>query len=203
MRPHTVTYSPADDDDNGLATTTTAAAGVAFTQIATSAGDDLAHLILITPTGSVTGNYTITGTDANGNAQTEVLATDTTNAVTSVKYYLTVTSVLSPAGIGGESVIIGWTDDVVGPTYVLDWASNNAANIYVDVTGTIDFDIQQTFDNVLAGATASWVAISALDSKTADTYGNAAVGATAFRLLLNSLASTPTIKISTSQAVRR
>lgn len=203
MRPYSVTYTPADDDDNGLATTTTAAAGVAFTQIATSAADDLAHLILITPTGSVTGNFTITGTDANGDAQSEVLATNTTNPVTSAKYYLTVTSVLSPAGIGGESVIIGWTDDVVSPTYPLDWASTAQAAITIDVTGTINFTVQETLANVLGGVAASWTSITALASKTAITSSVAVAGATAFRVLINSLTSGATFTIYTSQPVRR
>jgi hypothetical protein len=200
MRPNQVTYTPADDDTDGFANDVNAASGVAFTLAATSAADSLAHLVIITPSGSITGSFTLTGTDANGKAQTTTLATNTTNAVTTSLYWLTLTEVLAPAGIGAETVDIGWTDDAVGPTYPIDWRSPYAANIYVDISGTIDFDIQQTFDNVLAGDTPSWVAISALDSKTADTYGNPAIGATAIRLLVNSVSAGATIKITTNQA---
>lgn len=199
MRPYTITYTPADDSINGLATATNSASGVAFTQVATSAADNLAHLIIITPSGSVSGNFTISGTDANGKIQTEVLATNTTSAVTSVKYYLTVTSVLAPSGIGAATVQIGWTDDIISLTYPISWCSAYAANIYVDISGTISFDIQQTFDNVLAGVTPSWVSIAALAAKTADTYGNAAIGATAIRILFNSLTAGATLKLTTDQ----
>jgi len=203
MRPYSVTYTPADDSTNGIATSTNSAAGVAFTQVATNAADNLAHLIIITPSKSVTGNYTITGTDADGKAQTETLATNTTSAVTSVKYYLTVTSVLAPAGITDATVQIGWTDDIVSPTYPLDWASTAAADIQVDVTGTINYTVQETFANVLAGTAAAWSSISALASKTALTASVASVGATAFRVLINSLTTGATFTIYTSQPVRR
>lgn len=202
MRPYSVSYTPADDSTNGLATTVNVAAGLPFTQQHTDMGDSLAHLIIITPSGSITGNFTITGTDVDGKAQTEVLATDTTNPVTSVNYYLTVTSVLSPAGIGAETVQIGWTDDVISKTFPIDWASSAAHDIYVDISGTINFTVQETFANLLAGITPSWNAITALASKTGDTFGQADIGATAWRLLINSLTSGATVTIQTSQPVR-
>ena len=204
MRPYSKTYTPTPADDNGLATTVGGTSGVAFVQIATTVGTDgLAHLILITPDGSITGNFTITGTDADGDAQTEVLTTNTTNAVTSAKYYATVTSVLAPAGIGSANVIIGWTDVNVSPIYPLDWASTAQAAITISVTGTINFTVQETLANVLSGVAAAWSSIAALANKTAITSSVSVAGATAFRVLINSLTSTPTYTIYTSQPVRR
>lgn len=204
MRPNTVTYTPADDDANGFGDDLQDSAAGVFTLTANNAADSLAHFVTILGNAGTNHSgktFTLTGTDANGVAQTENMAGPNGVAtVTSTKYFLTLTALVVDSTTGTDSFDIGWTDDIVGPTYPLDWKSPYAANIYVDISGTIDFDIQQTFDNVLAGDAPSWVAISALDSKTADTYGNPAIGATAIRLLLNSLTSGATIKISTSQA---
>jgi len=199
MRPYSKSFTPADDSTNGLATSVGGTSGVAIVQQNTDMGDSLAHLVIITPSGSITGSFVITGTNENGDALTETLATNTTNPVTSTNYFLTVTSVLAPAGIGAETVQIGWTDDVVSFWYPIDWPRTAAHDIYVDISGTIDYDIQQTFANVLAGVTPSWVAIAALDNKTGDTFGQASPGATAWRILINSLTAGATIKVQTSQ----
>lgn len=202
MRPAILSYTPADDDTDGFANDATATSGNPIPLTATSVGDGLGHHVIITPSGSVTGNYILTWTGVRGQAITETLATNTTNAVTSTNFFLTLTQVLAPSGIGSETVDIGWTDDAVSPPYPVDWASQAPANIYVDISGTIDFTIQETFANVLAGVTPVWNSITALTGKTADTYGQSAVGATAFQLLVNSSTSGATVHIYTDQAAR-
>jgi hypothetical protein len=120
---------PANENTSGFANDVNASSGNPFTLTATSSGDSLAHKVVITPSASVTGDYTITGTDADGRVQTETLATDTTNAVTSVKFYLTLTSVLAPSGIGANTVDIGWADEFASKTIVLDTYSIRAARL--------------------------------------------------------------------------
>ena len=202
MRPATLSYTPSDDDTDGFANDVNTTSGLSFTLAATSVGDSMAHKVIITPSGSVTGNYSLTGTDENGRAQTETLATDTVNAVTSAKFYLTLTEVLAPSGIGANTVDIGWTDDVVSPAYPLDWPSGANANIFIDISGTIDFTVQESFSNIFTTTVPVWSAISALTSKTADTFGQANPGATAFRILVNSLTAGATIAFTTSQPDR-
>lgn len=111
----TITGNPTAQDTDGFANDVAAATPgtTLFVLAATSVGDSLAHKVIITPSASVTGSYVITGTDANGQSQTETLATDTTNAVTSAKYYLTLVSVKSPSGLSTNTVDIGWTNAVV------------------------------------------------------------------------------------------
>lgn len=139
-------------DTDGYADDVNASAGEAFTLAATEPGDDLAHLVVITPSGSVTGNYTITGTGPEGQAQTETLATDTTNAVTSSKHFATVTEVLAPAGIGAETVDIGWTAESVSAwTNLINSASRHEAafNFGFGVTvgtGSPTYTVQHTYD---------------------------------------------------------
>lgn len=204
MRPYSVSYTPADDDTDGYANDVNTTAGLPFTLAATTVGDSLAHKVIITPSGSVTGNYALTGTDADGKAQTETLATNTTNAVTSTKYFKTLTQVLAPAGIGANTVDIGWTDVGLSQTLPIEWRSVAAAALYVDVSGTINFTVNDTIENIWNYAApsqdADFANISALASKTADTAGSARVGAVAIQLLINSLTAGATIQLQISQA---
>jgi len=135
-------------DTNGYAATTAGTSGQPITLTANDPGDELAHLVIITPSGSVTGNYTITGTGPEGQVQSEVLATDTTNAVTSVKYYKTVTEVLAPAGIGSETVDIGWTVASVSAWRAL-YRGNAIFNFGITVvSGSPTYTMQHTYDGV-------------------------------------------------------
>lgn len=151
MERFTITGVSSAADTNGFAATVGAVTPgtTLFALSATEVGDSLAHKVIITPSGSVTGSYVITSTDANGFTQTETLATNTTNAVTSSKYHLTLTSVKSPAGLGAETVDIGWTADSVsawtypqpsGPEFNIGFAC-------IKDSGTPTYGVQQTYDN--------------------------------------------------------
>lgn len=201
MRPITLSYTPKPLDANDIAAAGTGGtSGVAFVLAAAwiaagyAMGDGMAHTITIAPSGSVTGNYTITGTDADGQAQSEVLATNTTNTVTSAKYYLTVTSILAPAGIGSETVTIGYTGVSVTPTIPLDWCQKPfSVGLLLDITGTINCTAQHTFENPLSpGAqpsTFTWMPHSTIVSKAADTDSNYAYPCMATRMLVNSVST--------------
>lgn len=207
MRPFSISYTPADDNTNGFADDVTASAGVALTLAATSAGDSMAHLVILTPSGAVTGNYALTGTDGDNIAQTETVATNGANAVTSTKYFRTLTQVLAPSGIGVRTIDIGWTDDVLSPSIPIEWRSTATAALYVDVSGTVDFTVSDTIQNIWNFTSpqnsAAWATIASLLTKTADTAGSARLGATAVRILINSLTAGATIRIDVSQPEAR
>ena len=198
-----LSYTPTPLDADGIAPAgTEGTSGVAFV-LASGwisggyvVGDSLAHQITIAPSGSVTGNYTITGTDADGIAQTETLATNTTSTVTSTKYWLSVTSILAPSGIGAETVTIGWNGVAVSRTIPLDWklpAFNTS--LAVDIAGTINVTVQHTFTSVygqgetLQPSAFTWFPHATIVSKTADTDSNYAYPCMATRLLVNSVSS--------------
>ena len=71
----------------------------------------------------------------------------------------------------------------------------------MDVTGTIDFTVQETFDDIqsLGLQGAQWLAISALSAKTADTTSKSTVGATAIRLIVNSYSSGAELQMNVIQ----
>jgi len=207
MRPkkHTV-YTPAALNAAGLADDV-AYSGGGYALTATSAADGLAHIITIlgnAATNHSAKTFTITGTDSDGDAQTEAIAGPNGNVtVSSTKYFASVTSVTVSSTTGADTFDIGWTAVSVSPTYPIDWRSWKALNITVAVTGTINFSVQESYDNVWRtdspAQNAPWVAISALASKTATTSSQATVGSTAVRLLINSLTATATVTMYTSQ----
>lgn len=204
MRPISLSYTPEAASTTGYASGVSGTSGVAFVLASSSPGDGLGHTITIAPSGSVTGNYTITGTDSDGNVLTETLATNTTSTVTSVYYYATVTEILAPSGIGAATVDIGWTGVSVSPTVVMDWKSSPfSVGFGVDISGTINYTVQHTFANVLDplidSPSAKWWDHSSVASKTADTDGNYAFNIAAIRLLINSVSAGATANIQIIQ----
>ena len=210
MRPRSISYSPVTTSAAGLASAVAYANG-GYALTANSAGDSLAHRITIggiAATDHSGKTFTITGTDADGFAQTEGIAGPNGVAtVTSTKYFATVSSVTVSATTGADTFNIGWNVVGYSPTYPLDWASSAAANIDTEVTGTINYTVQQTFDNVLKNGayvgSATWAAISAgFTTQTGQVVGQASIGATAFRLVVNTVTNGATLGYKTTQPVR-
>lgn len=205
MRPKEIDIDPANVSLTGFASNVT---GATFTLTATSSGDGLAHQVSIrndSATDHTGKTVTLVGTDPDGNALTEVV-TGPNNAATveSSGYFLTLTSATPSATIGADTFDIGWVDEVATKTIPLNWRSESAATINVDVTGTINFTVQETFDKLYDSdwqpqQDAQWVDITALASKTADTTSKATVGATAIRLIVNSYTDTAEIQMNVIQ----
>jgi hypothetical protein len=168
---HEIVAVSAAADTNNIASGVTASSGAAFTLITdiAGAGDGLAHKIIITPSGSVTGNYTITGKDADGKAFSETLATDTVNAVTSVDYYATDIVVTAPAGLGAETVDIGWTADSLSPQINPKLSRVPTFNLGFGCSvesGTPTYTVQHTYDGE------TWYSHSTVSAETTAQEGN-------------------------------
>ncbi len=142
------TYTPADANLTGFASNVT---GAAFTLTATSSGDSLAHQLSIR-NDSVTDHSGKTllavGTDENNRAQTETITAPGSSAtVESTKYWTTLTSLTPSATIGADTFDIGWVDEFVTAMIPLDWRAGPAA-LNLVVTGTINYDLEQCFDDI-------------------------------------------------------
>lgn len=200
MRPSIINIDVADANLTGFASNVT---GATFTITTTATTDGLAHQVSFrndSATDHSAKTIDLVGTDANGVAQTETMAAPGTSAtVESTKYFKTLTSATPSATIGGDTFDIGWVDEVASVVYPLDWPRASGATISVDVTGTIDFTVQETFVNVLAGTAPIWTSISALAAKTADTVSSSTVGATAIRIIVNSYSSGAELQMYTVQ----
>ena len=212
MRPKSYSYTPADDDTDGFANDQT---GATCTLAATSAGDSMAHLVIITNNSAVdhsdnSETFVLTGTDADGFAQTETIAGPAASVTTaSTKYFKTLTSVVPSITWVTDTYDVGWTDDVVSKSIPLDYRKNPfQVGLGVDISGTISYTVQFCNDplrsvdpNVAepAPSTLKWWNHEALTSLTADAFGNMVVPVTAVRLLLNSLTSGATIALQVNQ----
>lgn len=203
MRPQTIDIDVADASLTGFASNVT---GAAFTLTTTATTDGIAHQVSIL-NDSITDHsgktVTLVGTDANDAALTEVVTAPGTSAtVESSGYFKTLTSATPSETIGADTFDLGWVDEVASKTIPIDHTSNVGATISVDVTGTLNFTVQETFVDVLAGDAPVWNSITALASKTADTTSSSTVGATAIRVILNSYSTGAELQMYVIQANR-
>lgn len=206
-RPIKIDIDPANVSTTQFGNGVNATGGTAFTLAASSCGDSLAHQLSFAPSGSVSGSYVITGTDADGKTQTETVATSTTNTVESTKYFLTVTEILAPAGIGAETIDIGFVDEVASKTIVLNHYGNNAASVDLDVTGTVSVTIQDTLDDIFNPDIMTdqdavhWTADANFSTKSADTQAQLArPGVRAIRVIFNSYTDTAEAQVYITQS---
>jgi hypothetical protein len=193
------TFTPAAEDADYFADNVGGAGP--FTQLATATPDGLAHQVSIKENSSQNQSgktFTVVGTDADGKALTEVITGPTSGAtVESSGYFKTVTSVTPSATLGANTVDVGYVDEFVSFTIPLDSRLGKAAE--VDVTGTIDYTVQVTLDQVLKkDATVVWKeTITDLTGKSADGIGQAPGGTSAFRFKANSYSTGATARIVT------
>jgi hypothetical protein len=197
MRPVTVTVGPLTaSSGNNIATSQTPGAAGPITLNGSTVVGGVAILtaaqeITLTTTDS-THTATITGTSWAGDPISEVI-TFTGSAITSKLSYKTITSIVVNAALTA-AITVGTSGIGSSPWVRLDeWALPQVA-IQCDVSGTVNYTLQQTLDdpnsptNPVAPSAVTWV-------NTSDTNGVGATGAiqsnyayapTFARVLLNS-----------------
>ena len=161
-----------------------------------TSADGHGHIIIITDESTDTQTdvtFTIVGTNENGDVISDTITGPASAAtVASTLFFKTVTSVTVSAAQGGsETVDIGTRNTTLAAAskiIPLNHRARIAAQVAVDITGTINFDVQETFDEVLSDAATARVFynVTALAGKTADTHSQISVGATGVRLEINS-----------------
>lgn len=177
----------------GIADDVVYAAG-GYVLTANGAADNLGHLITILGNAATNHSakiFTITGTDADGNPQTEGLAGPNGNVtVTSVKYYKTVTSVTVSATTGADTFDIGWTAAAVGAMISPDYTRDPVINVGIFCrvpSGSPTYAVQYTGDSTPAGIdqTTSWLTHATITGKTATFAGSITTPILAFRLIFS------------------
>lgn len=139
--------------------------------------------------GDISGvTFTITGEDEFGNAQTETVTGVTTTAVSTTKFWSNVQTIASDGAIGSNVFVGVDTGELVSTALPLNSYSTNGASYAVtDLSGTCQFDIEETYDNVLGdgmSSATSWAVVESNGSANLDGVGNP--GATAMRLRMDS-----------------
>lgn len=208
MRDIAIDMDLADADLDGLASAIDSS-GTALTMdgvLLSAAGtftssDGLGRIIVIVDADTDTQSdvtFTITGTNADDDAITDVVTGPGSGlTVASAKYFKTVSSVSVSAAQGGtEKVDIGTrgtTLSAVSRSYPLNHRNQVAPVVSVNVTGTMNFTVQQTFSEILTTKDSSgslvWEDVTALASKTADTTASLGVGAHGMRIVINTYSS--------------
>ena len=151
MRPITVTVGPlATPDDNGICTSQSGVSVLAINGALATNGVatlDTARRVLITSDNLDNDKYfTVTGTGASGNIQSETLLGPDTASVYTVLDYKTVTSITVDAVVTGN-IIVG-TNDVASSAWVMfDPYSFPQVSLQCDATGTVNYSVQQTLDD--------------------------------------------------------
>jgi hypothetical protein len=142
--------------------------------------------------------FTVTGTDAEGNAQSEDVTGPNATTVESTKYFRTVTSIAVDAAVGTD-VEIGPVDEFVTAPFVLDLYSSNT-NVAVDISGTISYSLEKCFERLTAGETANWVP-GGIATSTADDDAQYTAPTSAVRLVGHSFTGGATVGMNIAQAL--
>jgi len=157
MKAKQLDFDPADASLTGFASNVT---GAAFTLTANDSGDSLAHQVSIRNDSANDHSgktVALVGTDADGRVQSETVTGPAGSAtVESAKYWLTLTSATPSATIGADTFDIGWVDEFASKMIALDHYASEAVTAQVEVTGTINFDIETTVQNVLEAGTGAF-----------------------------------------------
>ena len=151
---------------------------------------DFARKIAFDSVGNDSGmTFTVVGTDQDGKALTEVVTGGNATLAESAGYFKTVTSITTSAGTAAD-VTIGTVDEASARTVPLNSRSDSGATVNVNVTGTIDYTVQERFDDIQASNTAvqtnNWQTVAAFSAKTADVTSGLSAGASAARIIINS-----------------
>lgn len=204
MRPILVSYTPLDDSTTYFATGLTGATGVLTTFAVT---DGLAHNVSLTSTAALSGiTMTVTGLDADGQAQTEAIVGPSNNTVYGLKYFSRLNTIIFGSTLGANTMSVGIKDVSVSQTIPVNYLQV-AFNLteMVDVSGTINFTLQYTEQDIYAAApsTLTWFNHATIASKTADIDGVTTSPIRAVRLLVNSLTAGAAISLTLLQGLGR
>jgi hypothetical protein len=217
-RLQTIDIDPVDVDADGIATAQTPAAGGAQNLTLDGAlssggsytsGDGAGRQISVTAAANDSARtLTITGTDSDGNAQTETMTGAELNITTteSAKYWNTVTQVSVDDDTAGN-ISVGTVDELASRTMSLNRHASTGALFHFNVTGTIDVTVQVGAFSPTGFATQAdmpWMDsnTAALVNATANQLNSIETHATAFRLLVNSYSSGAEVQVYLSQGFK-
>lgn len=198
------TMAPATEDADAVGDNLT---GAGPFLPAWSSADTFAHQLIFTTTTNESGETaTIVGTDADGTLQTEsfgALPNNTTKE--STKYFKTVASITLSATVGADTFDVGFVDELVSASIALNRQTNTGAKFFLDITGTLNVDVQFTIADpaIFADQEANkWVEpYATLTAETADSSAVVAAdpGYGWYRIQWNSYSAGATTALYASQ----
>ena len=176
--------------------------------VATSAGDGLAHQLIVTTTGNDSSLLTLIGTDADDNVIEETITMPNTGTVETTRFFKTVTEASTGAIAVAAVFDIGWVDEVASKSFPLKWQDHVPSNYWLVITGTISVSVQFTQDDLFSDSIgepseAFWV--EGDSSLTAETGSSTALivvpaGFVGMRVILLSYSSGGECQLRATQA---
>lgn len=194
MRPITIKLSPSAANAANIAASQTpgAAGNLTLTALASS-GLEMARILLLTTNADETSkSFVVTGTDADGSVISETVTGVSSSTAVTVNAYKTVTSIHVSAA---TTAAITWGTrgtTLVGnsATIPLNFYERTPATIAIEISGTANVSIIETFDDVLGsvtGANATFMAAqTGLTSQSSTTNSTLTTNCTGIRVQLNS-----------------
>jgi hypothetical protein len=147
------------------------------------------QILGITSAGNLSAiNFTVTGTDDQGRTISQVIAGPNVGTVQTTLNYRTVTQIAVSAAVGTnvtvDTVQVGASTEVPLDLYI----SVFNVNLVVEVTGTINYTVQYTFDDVFGGAPGpfNWINFSTMTNQAASQNGTLIGPTRAVRIVTNS-----------------
>jgi hypothetical protein len=202
MRPVKIgTLTPSDTSTVWFNPASLTSTGAAVAPLQTSTLDNLAHRVTLTaPVQATLAGiaFTVVGTDAAGNSQTEVIAAGPASGATvnSTQFFLTVETIQPSATMGTKVLAVGLLAEAIGYWVNLE-NTMSAPMVMVNVTGTINYTVLQTpaniFDEVGTVYTDLGVAIPNMSAVTAQVLANGGESCRAIMLRINSFTAGATI----------
>lgn len=207
MQPIVLTCALAAADDDGICASQSAAGAgnltinglLASGGVATLTGAGMARQVVITSADDDSGiTFTITGTGPNGQSISETVAGPDTTTATTTNYFRTVTQV-AVSGATASTVTVG-TNGVGSSRIVQPDLHITPFNIGVgcEVTGTINYTVQHTFDEIGYGTDLTWFDHASIADESTDADGNYAFPVRGIRVEINS--GTGSVKTTLIQA---
>lgn len=198
MRPITVTVGPlVTAVANGICLSQTGVTTFTLNGSLVSNGVailDTARRVAITSDSVDNDKYfTITGTSASGNIQSETLLGPDTATVYTALDFKTVTSVVSSAAVTGN-VTVGTNGVASSPWVMFDPYSFPQVALQCDVTGSVNYTVQQTLDDpnsrtdLVSPSAVVWInnPTAALVGASTNQQGSYAIGPLYAKVTINS-----------------
>jgi hypothetical protein len=188
MRAKKFTYTMAAAHSDGFCELVTGdISATPWTTIAGAPNDGCSHQtqLVLAGGGSLAAvHLTITGTDAEGRAQSEAIHGPSATT-TLANYYKTITSILSDATLGASTMNVGWTEVAYTPTIPVAVYPHDGPAVGVQIGGTINYTRQQSNDQIYVNNPAIWHLLGTANLD-ADSIDMAIIGATGVRIVVNS-----------------
>ncbi len=192
-RPKVVAIAPVAAVANDIALSQTKASSGSLTLNGAKAGTtlDFARQIAIASSANIaTRIFTVTGTDANGRAQTDTVTGINNTSVSTTKYFSTVTDVSVDASFSANNVTVGTTVALATKIYPLNHYDAIAPQVTVGlVSGTATWSIQETYSELTTAGTEVWFTPTAHSGKSASLTAPLDVHARACRLTTTAYSS--------------